>query len=553
MALLREEIQALLETEFETLCEELKNDSESLMFAIKARCEFDFKLFSLFFFSHYCEKDFSKFHKDLCRVYATPARDTRRANAAPRGSAKSTFCTLIKPIHDICYGNEKFIVIFSNTESQAVSKLKDIRAELLENELLIGFFGKFFNSKKVAETQFTVNCEGNKAMVMALGSGTEVRGLRFGSARPTKIICDDVEHSEEVFSEEVRQKYDDWYKQVVSKLGDENTNIEFVGTILHKKSLLSELLKNPRYSGNKYKSVISWATNQTLWNEWKRIFRNLEDDKRLETARRFYEQNEEAMLEGSDVLWPARVDYYSLMVTREEIGPRAFAKEEQNDPISDDTAVFTDLHYFTETSEGLRIETSGTVIPWAHLRAYGVIDPATGQTKAKAGKKGDFACVLVGYTDPKGRLFIVNDWTKRAVPTAQIEAILDNEEKHRFEKFGVETNLFRNLLLENIQTAKEAREKRRREQGVKNYGLKVSFQEIIQVENKQKRIFSLEPKTTTGWILFSRSLSNEFMNQVESFPLGEHDDAPDALEMLWSLLNNRYQSAGAMVDPMRGR
>lgn len=325
-----------------------------------------------------------------------------------------------------------------------------------------------------------------------------------------------------------------------------------MGTILHKKSLLSNILKNARYTGKLYKSVISWATRTDLWQTWEQIYGNLEDDERHTNARNFFEANESEMLEGTDVLWPAREDYYSLMVTRFEIGPRAFSKENQNDPISDETAIFTEMHWFTETEKGLKVDKSGVVIPWTHLRPFGAIDPATGQTKAKTGKLGDYACVIVGYVDPRGRLFVKNDWTRRAPPSEQIECILDFDELERFEKFGVETNLYRNILLENLEAARTAREKKRKDAGMKNYGMQVQFQEIVQVENKQKRIFSLEPKVKTGWILFNRTVSAEFKSQMESFPMGEHDDCPDALEMLWSLVNNRYESSGTSADPRKG-
>ena len=122
-----------------------------------------------------------------------------------------------------------------------------------------------------------------------------------------------------------------------------------------------------------------------------------------------------------------------------------------------------------------------------------------------------------------------------------------------YEKFAVETNLFRGLLLENLVRERKRRETERRKQGMANYGIKVPFYEIENREKKEKRVFTLEPKVNHGWICFNRSLSMEFMDQVEQFPVADHDDAPDALEMLWGLVNNRYSPSPIDIDATGSR
>lgn len=552
----KEEIQTLSATEFKQLWKELEeqNDREGANYIIRTRCETDLELFALLFFPHYCTHAFNEFHIDYLRWNATFERAFRRAVAAPRGSAKSTFATLIKPIHDVCYGFESFIVIFSNTESQALGKLKDIRSELLENDGLLEVYGKFFKTRRVAESSFTAYCNGNRTMFNAYGSGTEIRGIRYGAHRPSKIVCDDVEHSEEVYTEDVRQKYADWFKEVVSQIGDENTSIEFVGTVLHKKSLLMEVLKNPRYQSGLYKSVISWAHRTDLWARWRDIYSNLDNDHRKIDAKAFFEAHRAAMLEGTRVLWPDKQPYYDLMETKIEIGDRAFFKEKQNDPLSEDEALFSRFHWYAEVPEGFKILESGIVIPWSQLDgAVGAMDPATGQTVAKAGKKGDFSAIVTGYKDQRGRLFVHNDWTRRAKPTEFIQAMFELNDLFKYEKFGVETNLFRNLLVDNIKKELTRLEEERRAAKRPDWAIRMALYDIENVENKQKRIFKLEPRVTNGYILFNRTLSEEFKSQLESFPLGEHDDAPDALEMLDGMVNNRYKVSGTPIDPMKGR
>lgn len=517
----------------------------------------DVELFAAAYFPHYCQYSFNEFHRDVFNSMSFMERAIRRARAAPRGYAKSTISALIKPIHDVCYGLEDFIVIISNTQDQANGKLKDIRAEILTNASLIADYGVHFSRKNPGETQYVVKCGDHQAMFVAYGSGVEIRGIRFGSKRPTKIIVDDPEHSEEVLNEALRAKQLQWYQDVVSKIGDEKTNVDYVCTVLHRESLTAQILKNPAYESKLYKAVISWSEREDLWDKWRDIFTNLDNPNRVAESDLFYKQNEKEMLKGVKVLWPEKEPYLFLMKEMVETGKRSFMKEKQNEPIGGDEQLFDVIHWYREgrgvfegkECEGIIVEKSGVFIPWAQLKehCYGALDPATGQTKARPGRLGDFSCILTGFKDPKGRLLVHNDWTKRAAPTKYIAEIFELHLRYGYHKFGVETNLYRNLLLPNIIAERSRREKETKKV------IQLPFYDIENVDKKEKRIYTLEPKVSHGWILFNRALSQEFMGQLEAFPHGDHDDGPDTLEMLWGMVNNRYKASSLSIDPMSGR
>jgi predicted phage terminase large subunit-like protein len=519
------------------------------------RCATDLELYAAAYFPHYCQHTFNEFHRDMFESIGFMERAIRRARAAPRGYAKSTLTALIKPIHDVCYGLEKYIVLISNTQDQASQKLRDIRSEVLTNSALIADYGIRFRTRKPGETQYVIHCGDHSCMFTGYGAGVEIRGIRFGASRPTKIVVDDGEHSEEVQNEALRKKYEDWYFQVVSQIGNEKTNIDVIGTILHRESLLKNLLKNPAYDGKLYKSVIGWSERQDLWNQWTQIYTNLDNPNRMAEANLFYRQNEAELLRGTRVLWPEKEPYLYLMKELVEKGRRAFMKEKQNEPLGGDEAIFEVMHWYREVADGLLIESSGKLIPWEELKdkegrwlnMYGALDPATGQTKARPGKLGDFSCVVSGVKDSVGRLLVHHDWTKRAAPTKYISRVFELHEEYRYQKFGVETNLYRNLLLPNMVTERKAREAQA------GKIIQLPFYDIEAIENKEKRIYTLEPKVTHGWILFNRALSQEFIGMLEAFPHGDHDDGPDALEMLWGLVNNRYKAASIDLDVMGGR
>lgn len=522
------------------LQDSVKNENWQLFTdLLVCRCAWDIEAFATVFFPHYCKYPFNLFHRDKMDQYQYGERAVRRADAAPRGFAKSTLKVLIKPIHDLCYGLEKFIIVASNTAAQSEQKLKDIKSELISNDLLITVYGAFFKSRKVPSTDYIVDARPTPCRVLALGSDTEMRGIRFGDARPTKIILDDIEHSEEVENEALRDKMLHWFQDVISKVGDETTNIEFVGTVLHQQSLLKHLLKNPRYQTGEYKAIISWSERQDLWDQWTSIYTNLDDSKRLENAKEFYLKNQAEMDRGVEVLWPEKEPYYYLMEEIIETGMRSFMKEKQNSPMSDAEKVFApeDIWWYEEQQNGLFIIKTKTLVPWNQLAAYGALDPSTGQKKASVNKKMDFSCITTGYWQAaKKRLFVHHDYTKRVAPSVFIREIFELNERFSYHKFAVETNLYRNLLMPNITD-----EKKRRESEFKK-AISIRFYDVEQTDNKEKRIYTLEPKVHHGHILFNKNgISQEFMGQLYDFPKANHDDCPDSLEMLWSLVNNKYQ------------
>jgi predicted phage terminase large subunit-like protein len=371
-----------------------------------------------------------------------------------------------------------------------------------------------------------------------MGSGTEMRGIRYRDVRPTKIILDDIEHSTEVENELLRDKMQSWYYDVVSKIGDEQTNIEIVGTVLHERSLLKTLIKNARYNSREYKAIISWAENKGLWDKWTEIYTDLDNENRLDDSKKFYVEHEQEMLRGTKVLWPEKEPYYHLMQEIIETGMRSFMKEKQNSPMSDEEKVFNpdDIWWYREVEHGFMIERTNTLVPWQALTAMGAIDPSTGQKKVSQNRNVDYTCIVSGYVDQKKRLFVDSDFTKRVAPSAFIAEIFRLHEQYNFYKFGVETNLFRNLLLDNIRSERDRIEKELKKR------IDIKWYDIELHDNKEKRIYSLEPKIFHGHILFNRDkISTEFMNQLYDFPKAVHDDCPDSLEMLFGLVQNKYK------------
>jgi len=551
-------IQELSRTDFAKHLTPLwEDDLDTAYEAIRTRCAKDFELFCQVFFGHYIQYPFNAFHRDCFAFYASNPVAARRVDCAPRGYAKSTIKSLFKPLHDIAYGLEKYILFISATQRQAIGKLKDVRAEILDNALFYNTYGIQFPSKRVGTEGFEVYTPTGTILLQTVSAGTEIRGLRFRENRPTKIILDDVEDSEEVYNEEIREKTRAWFREVVSQMGSDRTHIEVVGTVLHRDSLLMTLKKNPAYTTKVYKAVISWSPKQDLWRAWKKIYTNLDNDSRKEEAQAYFEANKIELVKDTEVLWPEKESYLTLMKEMVEIGHRAFMKEKQNQPLPSGEALFDNIWWYYEDTQngipGVVVERTGGFVPFVDMEAYGAIDPATGESKSKNKRGLDYTCIASGYKDLKGRLFLHRDWTNKAKPTRYIREIFEHNDIMQYNKFAIETNLYRGLLIENIQRERRILEADRKKRGVEDWAIKVPFYEIENREKKEKRIYTLEPKVNNGWILFNRSLSMDFMTMIEEFPKGDHDDAPDALEMLWGVVNNRYTAVALDLNVLGSR
>lgn len=123
------------------------------------------------------------------------------AIAAPRGHAKSTAITLSLTLACILFRERRFVLLVSDTESQAILFLQAIKQELQENEDLQRLFKLKKNEK--GETLFLKESESDiigifddgksKFRIVAKGSEQKLRGLLWDGLRPDLIICHEVD------------------------------------------------------------------------------------------------------------------------------------------------------------------------------------------------------------------------------------------------------------------------------------------------------------------------------------------------------------------------
>mgnify|MGYP000065661485 FL=1 len=305
---------------------------------------------------------------------------------------------------------------------------------------------------------------------------------------------------------------DSWFKKAVSKAGDDYTDIVYIGTLLHYDSLLANTLKNPGYKAIKYRAVISFSPEADLWQEWENIFTDLSDEDHEENARKFFEAHREKMLAGTEVLWEEKLSYYDLMVMKVTEGEASFNSEEQNEPINPEDCVFNEewFDYYNEAEMDFKDK---------DFQFFGFVDPSLGKTK-----KSDFSAIItLAKSKVTGYMYVLDADIERRHPDRIITDILEKERWLKrdfgrgYKKFGAETVQFQWFLKEELAKASA------------RAGLYLPIEEVPQTSDKTMRIQTMQPDVKNHYIKFNKK-HKRLLEQMFHFPMGAHDDGPDALE-----------------------
>ena len=501
-------------------------------------CRFNSRLFHEVFFPDMCTAPWTNMHLDFFRQADEKARGNLRGlrdvTAAPRGSAKTSIKGKGIPIWEGLYGYENYILICSATQEMARDKTKDIRDVFDTHQRMREVYGP----QETADWRQAYFETVSGCIYRAFTPRTAIRGILRKNRRVSKLLPDDAEDRETVLTELRRQRFLDWWNMDVVRLGDERTNIDAIGTILHPESLLASLLKNPGYEKHFYQSVISFADTPEaweLWRQWRLMVLDLDNPQRLLDARAFYEVHEEVMLHGVEVLWPSRKSYYALMLSRITESETAFWSEEQNAPAKDESYLFDLAQIATVrlTPAGV-IRQDGRLVRYAEMDAFvGFFDPTPGTQKLTA----DWAACPIVCQDRHGYQYCVDAYLSQLdSQDAQLDGVVDVCCKWHVAKLGIESNGFQAGLVDILHQKFAARAK---DEGSTYAPMLVPVKHSGARNNKTVRIRALQSPLHNGWLQLAESLPGEAWRQLSNFTVlttDNVDDFDDALTAARAML-----------------
>lgn len=219
-------------------------------------------------------------------------------NMVFRGGAKSTISEEAIVVR-AAYREFRNCVIIGASEDRAKERLKAIKYELENNELLQYMFGDLVGDTW-AETKIITS---TGIMIQAYGRGQSMRGAKHLDQRPDLLLGDDIEDEESVATPEARRKWLKWWTSVVTPSLDPQHKIRITATPLDEEALAVTWAQSKFWKTNRFPILRKdRATGQELsvWEERFPVHTRGEGD---QAVKGLVELREEYFESGSATEW----------------------------------------------------------------------------------------------------------------------------------------------------------------------------------------------------------------------------------------------------------
>lgn len=419
------------------------------------------------------------------------------AIAAPRNHAKSTALTFGWHMAMLCFREVSYSVIVSDTTTQAIQFLGDMKTEFAENEALRKLF-KIKEFLKEAEDDLIVSfTDGKKFRIQAKGAEVKLRGLKWDNRRPDLIICDDLENDEIVMNKERRDKFRRWFYGALLPAKAVHGIVRYVGTILHTDSMLESVMPKPYQK----KTIVSGLKTYHL-------------DRRPWLAAKYKAHNEDF----TDILWESRYNASYFREKRQEYVdqgyPDVYSMEFLNIPIDESVAYFKRKDFIELTEEDKD----------KMLKYY-----ITGDLAISKEETADYSVFIVSAVDEDKMLYIKNVIRERLDGREIVDMIIALEDMYEPEIFALEEmqvtkaigpflqeEMIRTGIFPNIQKLKHGG------------------------KDKIARAKSIQARIRAHGVKFDKAGDwyQIFEDECCTFPRSKHDDQVDAFAYLGMLLSS---------------
>jgi len=417
----------------------------------------------------------------MWRLCCLPERQV--AIAAPRGHAKSTAITHSFVLAAALWRLKKHILIVSDTESQAVEFLGDIKTELLENELLIETF-KVQKLIKDSATEVIVGMEdGWKFRLLAKGAEQKVRGRKWRGTRPDLAVVDDLENEELTESQDRREKLKKWFYGALLPAMSDDGWIRVVGTVMHFDSALENLMPTSESGVIESSDELSIVGRTGSW-----------------VSAKFRAHNGDF----SQILWPDKFSAERLKAIRTDYAtqgiPEVYGMEYLNDPIDHTTAYFKREDFLRG-----KVPERG--------RYYAAIDFAISQKE-----RADYTVIAVACVDEHEKLYVVDIRRGRWDAIEILEQMFSVQKRYSPDLFVAEAGAIEKALGPFLRA-----EMLRRNEFI-------NLRPETPTKDKQSRARSLQARMRAGGVTFCEGdWYDDLFNEMTRFPKGPNDDQVDAL------------------------
>lgn len=431
-----------------------------------------------------------QFHLDVleyAKSWTRPLSHTKRHDAfiAPRQTGKSTWIFHILPIWAGAHGHKKYLLAFSDSDTQAKQWLLNFKAEVNQNPLLAEDYPDFVETYKVAEQvrammdNRNVTKRANGFVFQVAGADSNVLGANVGGMRPEILLFDDIEPTESNYSPyEARKRLN----TVLSAHFYLNPYAikAFIGTTTMPDSIIDQIRK------------VNDAA--ALWDGPVEAFREtLEADQRWVVDNQIECHYYPAIVEIDGIecsLWP---EEWSLEYLNSQRHTREFQMNMMNRPVS------LDGGYWDEED----IVVSGE--PDSYLRTIISVDPAV-TTK----RTSDYTGIAVLSRGDDNRIYVRHAEQTRKTSEALRDYVADLVERFDARVVYIETNQGGDLWKQVFA------------------GVPAKYRAVRQVDKKEVRASQAHDLYVKGKVVHTKHFPG-LEEQMLAFPRVAHDDVLDAV------------------------
>lgn len=466
--------------------------------SILSKLKSNMALFGRICFSSAYKKDTPLFHSEIYKALIDKTIK-KILIAAPRGTAKSTIVSLILPMFLIAFKEPKkdeFIVIISESRPQSINFLSRIKSHLESKGVFRMLFGDFSSdtAKRWREDDIILK---NGVRIIAIGTGSRIRGFIERDTRPTTVIMDDIESEKNAATKEARAKNKKWVTEAVIPSLDDDGRIIMIGTVISEDCFLY------------------WAKESPVWHVlWFSIIDN-----------------------NGESIWPEKYPLSRIQEIKESMASvgnlNGFFQEYMNQAQSPDEAPFQPeyikLHnyilerdaagnpYLTTPKTGVD-DQNRKQIP---IDIYQGVDPASSLSV-----KADFFVIATVGIAHDNKRYLLDVFRDKIPPSEQPQKIINLFLKYKPIRVKIETVAYQEALRDGTRAL--MRKKKIYIPGLES-GVKPR-------NSKSERLLSLVPLLASGDFYF-RPQDLEAQREFLSYPKGKHDDIMDAI---WTAMQKTY-------------
>lgn len=502
------------------------------------RCQKSTKVFAKTFFPDEVTSEFSILHDKMFAVMDHPKK-LKKALAAPRGLGKTTLAK-IRCIKAIVFRERRFITYISNSSGSAIEATEHIKRLMLENEYLNQIFGPVTFSQKGFKEGFSKESwVAYDVYVLPRGAGQQVRGKNWMGHRPGLFVLDDLENTDNIRSDEQREKLSNWFfsdlMKSESKYGERDginkgkrAEFLYIDTIKHQDALLQNLIDAsdwltvadfPNLVPDTPDGVLSICDES--FNTYDSNYTTTEEIKQE------YAEHEE---KGKQDLF--YMEYMNIPISLKDavFKPESFKHYEEAGDHLLCLSQLLGVQMLNELSEPLdKLER----IPVRELVTLVIVDPARTLNPLSA----ESAVMVVSVHRKSRKIFVRDSWGKKVKPSDLYNKMFYQCELYNARYLAVEVTGLHEFISQPIRNEIRIRK------------ISAEYVELNARGDKDLRISNaLSNYYVQGQIYHNTANCTALENQLKWHPKSKRKDLIDALAYITKLINEFFLFFDAEED-----